>query len=303
LDILGYVCTPHDEVDLPGVRKVCTIDQLGVAAEGAEWDIVWIALPLRAGDIVARVLASLHANVADVEWLLDERDGNLVSPHMSNSRGYRTLELRTSAQHGAAKALKWFQDYLVALAMLAVAAPIMLAIAVGIMLTSRGPIFYRQHRVGLHGKPFEMLKFRSMPLDTERYTVEWGHSDGKVVTRFGRFIRWTNLDELPQLFNVLRGEMSIVGPRPERPQFVGRFKDQIPGYMQKHHVRPGMTGWAQIHGWRGDTDLMKRIEFDLYYINHWSVGLDLKIVFLTALLPIFKLGRKLPDGGEKSLPR
>jgi len=160
--------------------------------------------------------------------------------------------------------------------------PLMAALAVGVKLSSPGPILYRQRRVGLDGKEFEMLKFRSMPVDMEKNkSVQWGGAQNKTTTRFGRFIRQTSLDELPQFINVLRGDMSIVGPRPERPMFVEQFKGQIAGYMHKHLVKAGITGWAQINGWRGDTDLVKRIEYDLYYINHWSLAFDLRIIFLT----------------------
>jgi putative colanic acid biosynthesis UDP-glucose lipid carrier transferase len=157
----------------------------------------------------------------------------------------------------------------------------MLLIAIGVKLDSPGPVFYRQERVGLNGRPFMMLKFRSMPEDVEAEGVRWGGSRRKSTTRFGGFLRRTSLDELPQFINVLRGDMSIVGPRPERPMFVEQFKDEIPDYMRKHLVKAGITGWAQIHGWRGDTDLRARIEHDLYYIENWSLWLDLKIMLLT----------------------
>ena len=148
-------------------------------------------------------------------------------------------------------------------------------------MSSPGPILYRQERVGLNNQPFMMLKFRSMPVDTDQKGMAWGGSKDKVHTRFGRFIRKTSLDELPQFFNVLKGDMSIVGPRPERPQFVEQFKEEIPDYMRKHLVKAGITGWAQVNGWRGDTDLEARIEHDLYYIENWSIWFDLRIIALT----------------------
>jgi len=126
-----------------------------------------------------------------------------------------------------------------------------------------------------------MLKFRSMPVDVEKNGVQWGGARNKAATPFGAFLRKTSLDELPQFINVLKGDMSIVGPRPERPMFVEKFKDEIPDYMKKHLVKAGITGWAQINGWRGDTDLAKRIEYDLYYIEHWSLWFDLRIILLT----------------------
>jgi len=157
----------------------------------------------------------------------------------------------------------------------------MVFLAIGVKLSSPGSVFYRQERVGWNGKTFMMFKFRSMPENVEGAGVQWGGAKHKHVTPFGAFIRKTSLDELPQFINVLKGDMSIVGPRPERPMFVEKFKDEIPDYMKKHLVKAGITGWAQINGWRGDTDLTKRIEHDLYYIENWSVWFDLRIILLT----------------------
>jgi Undecaprenyl-phosphate glucose phosphotransferase len=161
-------------------------------------------------------------------------------------------------------------------------------VAVMVKLTSRGPVFYRQERMGLDGKPFTIVKFRSMSDDAEKETGPiWAQHNDPRVTAFGRFLRRSNLDELPQLWNVLRGDMSIVGPRPERPHFVEQFKHRIPQYMLRHKVKAGLTGWAQVHGWRGNTPLEKRIEYDLYYIENWSVRLDLKIMWLTLVKGFF----------------
>ncbi|NLP17063.1 MAG: undecaprenyl-phosphate glucose phosphotransferase [Clostridiales bacterium] len=158
----------------------------------------------------------------------------------------------------------------------------MLIIAILIKLTSRGPIIFSQIRVGKHNKTFKMYKFRSMTLQTEEEEEKaWTTNNDPRVTRIGKFIRRTSIDELPQLFNILRGDMSLVGPRPERPQFVEKFKEIIPRYMIKHQVPPGLTGWAQINGYRGDTSITKRIEHDLYYIENWTLGFDFKIMFLT----------------------
>jgi putative colanic acid biosynthesis UDP-glucose lipid carrier transferase len=167
----------------------------------------------------------------------------------------------------------------------------MLALALGVKLTSPGPIFYRQQRVGLNGRSFMMLKFRSMPADIEKSEAVWGRSDSKVIHPFSAFIRKYNLDELPQFLNVLMGQMSIVGPRPERAEFIKEFQEEIPNYMKKHLVKAGITGWAQVHGLRGDTDLRKRIEYDLFYIEEWSIGLDLKIITMTAIQTIFPVKR------------
>ena len=160
--------------------------------------------------------------------------------------------------------------------------PVMLLFAVLIKATSKGPLIYKQTRVGLHNKPFEMYKFRSMEMQPEAEERKaWTVKNDPRVTSVGKFMRKTSIDELPQLFNILKGDMSLVGPRPERPFFVEKFREEIPRYMVKHQVRPGLTGWAQIHGYRGDTSIRKRIEYDLYYIENWTVGLDIKILFLT----------------------
>lgn len=158
----------------------------------------------------------------------------------------------------------------------------MLLMCVIIKLTSPGPLIYKQERVGLHNQTFRMYKFRSMEVQPELEEKKaWTVKNDPRVTPIGKFMRHTSIDELPQLFNILKGNMSLVGPRPERPFFVEKFREEIPRYMVKHQVRPGLTGWAQVNGYRGDTSIRKRIEYDLYYIENWSIGLDIKIIFLT----------------------
>ena len=158
----------------------------------------------------------------------------------------------------------------------------MILTAILVKKTSKGPIIFSQERVGLHNQPFRMYKFRSMTVQEESKEKKgWTTAHDPRVTPVGRFIRNTSIDELPQLFNVLKGDMSLVGPRPERPYFVEKFRDEIPHYMIKHQVRPGLTGWAQVNGYRGDTSIAKRIDHDLYYIENWTIGFDFKILFLT----------------------
>ena len=160
--------------------------------------------------------------------------------------------------------------------------PLLVFVALGVKFSSPGPLLFGQRRVGLDGEEFMMWKFRSMRVATgDEDKTEWSNKDNPRKTKFGDFIRRTSLDELPQLLNVLLGNMSLVGPRPEQPFFVEKFRHEIPGYMLKHKMKPGMTGWAQVNGWRGDTDLNKRIECDIYYIKHWSLWFDIKILFLT----------------------
>lgn len=179
-------------------------------------------------------------------------------------------------------AMKRTMDIAGALCAIILFSPVMLFSAVMIKITSPGPLIFKQERVGLHNYTFMMYKFRSMDVQApEKEKSKWTVKNDPRVTNFGKFMRKTSIDELPQLFNVLKGEMSLVGPRPERPFFVEKFKEEIPRYMIKHQVRPGMTGWAQVNGYRGNTSIKKRIEYDLYYIENWTLGLDVKILFLT----------------------
>lgn len=198
--------------------------------------------------------------------------------------GIPTLDFSVSPLHGVNRYIKEAEDRLLALILLLLISPLMLLIAVGVKLSSPGPVFYRQVRVGWNNRKFTMLKFRSMPVDVESKTgAVWAKPGENRATPFGSFLRKTSLDELPQLINVLRGDMSLVGPRPERPDFVEVFKEQVPNYMKKHMVKAGITGWAQVNGWRGDTDLNRRIEHDLYYIQNWSLWFDIEIAFRTVL--------------------
>jgi exopolysaccharide biosynthesis polyprenyl glycosylphosphotransferase len=187
-----------------------------------------------------------------------------------------------SPLEGWNRVLKRSLDLLGALAALLIFGPLMLLVALLVCLTSPGPILYRQERMGLDGHLFYALKFRSMRVDAEQSSgAIWTKQDDDRVTPLGRWLRRLSFDELPQFFNVLWGEMSLVGPRPERPVFIDQFKTKIPGYMLRQKVKSGITGWAQINGWRGNTSLEKRIECDLYYIENWSIWLDLKILALT----------------------
>ena len=178
--------------------------------------------------------------------------------------------------------VKRVMDIFGSIAAIIVSSPVMLLMCILIKATSPGPLIYRQERVGLHNKTFWMYKFRSMEIQPESEEKKaWTVKNDPRVTGIGKFMRRTSIDELPQLFNILKGDMSLVGPRPERPFFVEKFREEIPRYMVKHQVRPGLTGWAQVNGYRGDTSIRKRIDCDLYYIENWSIGFDIKILFLT----------------------
>jgi Undecaprenyl-phosphate glucose phosphotransferase len=182
------------------------------------------------------------------------------------------------------KFLKKASDIVIAIIAIIITSPIMLVTAIAIKLTSPGPIIFKQERIGHHKEPFLMYKFRSMKIqDENEEKSKWTTEDDPRKTRIGDFIRKTSIDELPQFFNVLKGEMSVVGPRPERPYFVDKFKEEIPKYMVKHQVRPGLTGWAQIHGWRGNTSIKKRIEYDIDYVENWYFALDILIMWKTII--------------------
>ncbi|MFZ2314386.1 MAG: undecaprenyl-phosphate glucose phosphotransferase [Gammaproteobacteria bacterium] len=245
-------------------------------------DEIWIALPLRAESRVKAVLHELRRHTITTRFVLDIFGMDLVNHTVIDLAGFPVLNICSTPMVGANRVLKAIEDRILAALILLAISPIFIPIAMAVKISSPGPIFYRQKRVGWNGNEFEMLKFRSMPMNAEAGTGPvWASKGDGRATKIGQFLRKTSLDELPQFINVLRGEMSIVGPRPERKVFVDEFKEKIPRYMQKHLVKAGITGWAQVNGWRGNTSLEKRIEYDLYYIEHWSLFLDIKIIFLT----------------------
>lgn len=249
----------------------------------APLDEIWIMLPLGDAQAIQRTLHALRHSAASIRLVPDLLTLRLINHGVTEVMGVPMYDVSASPMAGMNQLLKWVEDKVLSLLILLLISPVMLVVALGVKLSSRGPVFYKQERVGLNNRSFDMLKFRSMPVDVEKDGVRWGGATAKTTTLFGQFIRQTSLDELPQFLNVLLGDMSIVGPRPERPMFVEQFKDEIPDYMKKHLVKAGITGWAQVNGWRGDTDLKTRIEFDLFYIENWSIWFDLKIIFLTVL--------------------
>ena len=268
-----------------GYQIVLTLPQTDAESlqtlKACEVDEVWLALPFSQEKSIKDALHALRHSTATIRFAPDLFTLRLVNHGITDVVGMPMYDLSVSPMTGFNQLIKWLEDKLLSSLILLLISPLMLILALGVKLTSPGPVFYRQERVGLNNRPFNMLKFRSMPVDTENEVVNWGGAASKTVTWFGQFIRKTSLDELPQFLNVLRGDMSIVGPRPERPMFVEQFKEEIPDYMKKHLVKAGITGWAQVNGWRGDTDLKTRIEYDLYYIENWSLWLDLKIILLT----------------------
>ena len=207
---------------------------------------------------------------------------HLLNHSVTEIAGLPVVSLAETPMSGPNRVAKAIEDIVLSALLLVPALPLMALIALGVRLSSPGPVLYRQDRVTWNGARFVMLKFRTMQVDAEATSGPvWSRPGDRRTTRFGAWLRRWSLDELPQLFNVLKGEMSLVGPRPERPELVEAFRRRIPGYMQKHLVKAGITGWAQVHDLRGSSDLVKRIEHDLFYIENWSVWLDLRILALT----------------------
>jgi putative colanic acid biosynthesis UDP-glucose lipid carrier transferase len=267
-----------------GIAVLGTVDQAMRDLETASIDQVWIALPLRAEARIRELLEGLRQHAVQVRFVPDIFNFTLLRHSTTEISGLPVISLTESPLEGANRVVKNIEDWILSAFVLAALSPALLLIALGVKLSSPGPVFYCQERVTWNGRRFAMLKFRTMPVDTEAETrAVWALPGERRATPFGAFLRRSSLDELPQFLNVLGGEMSIVGPRPERPEFVERFKREIPGYMQKHLVKAGITGWAQVNDLRGNTDLRERIRYDLYYIENWSLWFDLRIIALTIL--------------------
>ena len=251
--------------------------------EGNELDEVVIALRAEDYGKLERIVDVCEKAGVHTKMIPDF--GNVIStrPYIEDVQGIPVIHVRRVPLNIMRnRAAKRAVDLIGATVAIILFSPVMLLTVLVVALTEEGSVIYRQERVGLHNQVFYMYKFRSMIMqDEEKEKAEWSTRNDPRITPVGKLIRRTSIDELPQLFNVLKGEMSLVGPRPERPQFVQKFRDEIPRYMVKHQVRPGMTGWAQINGYRGDTSIEKRIEYDIYYIENWTMGLDLKILVLT----------------------
>ncbi len=245
--------------------------------------VVIIALPLSAHDRIHEVIDNIAEEMVDVKIVPDLYRYISLHGSVEEFEGLPIIGLRGSPLEGWNKVMKRMVDVLGSLVGIIVLGPVMLLIALLVRLCSGpGPVLYRQQRMGLDGRVFTMLKFRTMRVDAEEECGPvWCREEDPRRTRLGSFLRAASLDELPQFFNALRGDMSLVGPRPERPEFIAEFKRKVPGYMLRHKVKAGITGWAQINGWRGNTSLEKRIQHDLYYIENWSLAFDLKIMLLT----------------------
>lgn len=266
-----------------GIEILGPISDLDEILEKNILDEIAITLSLGEYDKLRRIVAVCEKSGVHTKFLPDY--GNIIPtvPYMEDLLGQPVIHIRHVPLNNLLNAsVKRLVDIFGALVGILLFSPVMFIVAVLIKCTSPGPVIFCQERVGLHNKPFNMYKFRSMTVqDPRAEKSRWTTPGDARVTTVGKIIRKTSLDEVPQFFNILMGDMSLVGPRPERPFFVEKFKEEIPRYMIKHQVRPGLTGWAQVNGYRGDTSIMKRIEYDLYYIENWTLGMDFKILFLT----------------------
>jgi exopolysaccharide biosynthesis polyprenyl glycosylphosphotransferase len=281
LRVAGVLAPDHSTPRVLGVPVVGRYDHLrkALAVTGAAQ--VVLALPREDVDRMETLLGVLDDELVDVRLVPDLLHVATLRSGVEDFDGLPVISLRDTPLVGWAAIQKRIFDIAVSGLFLLAAAPVLLAIAALVWATSGRPILYVQDRMGLDGRVFRMLKFRTMVRDAESDGPVWAQSADPRTTPIGDFLRESGLDELPQLWNVLRGDMSLVGPRPERPIFIERFRHEVPGYMLRHKVKAGLTGWAQVHRWRGDTSLHERIEHDLYYIRNWSLGLDLRILLMT----------------------
>lgn len=266
-----------------GVKVLGRIGNLSYILPQSKLDEIAITLSLKDYDHLEQIVDMCEKSGVHTKFIPDYNSLFPSRPYTEDLMGLPVINIRHVP---LSNTLNWIAkrivDVITALAGLVVSSPVMLAAAIAVGCTSRGPVIFKQERIGLHNKPFRMYKFRTMEVQKpSREAQGWTTKNDPRVTRVGRFLRRTSIDELPQLFNILMGDMSVVGPRPERPQFVEKFKEEIPRYMVKHQVRPGLTGWAQINGYRGDTSIKRRIEYDIFYIENWTMSFDIKIMFLT----------------------
>ena len=284
MNIVGFLTRHPEKVDseLDGIKVVGVYQDVSKVIKKYSIDQLYIALPLHAHDRMEKILENLDEETVDIKVVPDLLKFMNLQAGVEELDGLPVVSLTESPLYGWNIVIKRTSDIVLSALAIIVSCPLLILIAIVIKLESRGPIIFRQERAGMDGKGFEMFKFRSMHVDAEKKTGPvWASMEDDRRTGLGTFLRKTSFDELPQLFNVLLGDMSLVGPRPERPVFVADFKKSIPQYMLRLKVKAGLTGWAQVNGWRGNTSLDKRIEYDLYYIKNWSLLFDIKIILLT----------------------
>ncbi len=283
-DVVGFLDDDPGKADLryEGLAVLGGLDAVSEVLEREKVDQVYVALPVEAHSKTMQVLRAVAQQCVEVRLVPDVLQYATLKASLEDLDGTPVINLSQVPLQGWGSLIKRALDIAAAAALLVLLLPFFPLIALAIWIEDRGPIFYHQERMGLDGRPFQILKLRSMRVGAESSTGPvWAIKDDPRRTRIGAFLRKWSIDELPQLWNVVRGEMSIVGPRPERPAFVHEFKEKLPQYMLRHRVKSGITGWAQVHGWRGNTSIRKRLQYDLYYIENWSLKLDLKILWMT----------------------
>lgn len=270
---------------IEGSKIIGSFSDLDKILNKNRYDRVVLAIPLKYYDKIDELVESCEKVGIKAEIIPDYIRYFPAQPSIDMIEDIPIINIRyVPLDDDFNKFLKYTSDLIIAIIAIILTSPIMIITAIAIKLTSRGPIIFKQERMGYKGKTFMMYKFRSMKVQKPSEEKSgWTTKDDPRKTRVGEFIRRTSIDELPQFFNVLKGDMSVVGPRPERPYFVDQFKENVPKYMVKHQVKPGITGWAQIHGCRGDTSIKKRIKYDIEYVENWHMGLDLAIMIKTTL--------------------
>ncbi len=301
IDVVGFLDDKQDTVLLgsaldraqrtgPAAEILGPVDAIGevldgLAERGRSVDLVYAALPLSAVHKIESIADAVSRRTANMCLVPDLFHLDLLlNSRISDIDGLPIIHLIDEAPFDIRHIVKRAIDIGFSALAILLLSPLFLALSIAVKLSSRGPVFYRQERMGLNGHSFTILKFRSMPVGAEAKTgAVWAEDGENRATPTGAFLRKSSLDELPQFFNVLKGDMSVVGPRPERPVLIENFRHEIPGYMLRHKMKAGITGWAQVNGWRGNTSLEKRIQYDLYYIQNWSLWLDAKIMAMTVM--------------------
>jgi Undecaprenyl-phosphate glucose phosphotransferase len=284
LKIIGFLSHnyPNPEPRIPSHEIIGDYKDIRRAIKEKDIDQVIIALPSEQHAITVELLKDIGDEMVDIKVVPDICEFMTLRGGIDELDGLPIINLQDTPLYGWNIVIKRAVDTIFSVIMIILASPLMFAVSILIKITSPGPVFYKQERMGMDGKRFFVYKFRTMPINAEEKTGPvWAKANDERRTVAGTFLRRTNLDELPQFINVLKGDMSIVGPRPERPVFVEQFKKTVPQYMLRHKMKAGITGWAQVNGWRGNTSIEKRIEYDLYYIENWSLMFDLKIILMT----------------------
>jgi putative colanic acid biosysnthesis UDP-glucose lipid carrier transferase len=288
----GMRASPGEGYSIAGVERLSRIpddaclERLARRVTTLEAREVWICVPLEMGSVVRSIFFALRNHTAEVRFIPDFRDMHLLNHRVSEVAGHYAIDLSVTPMNGMARVIKRLEDIVAGGIISLLILPVCLGIAIAIKMSSPGPVLFKQHRTGANGKSFKVYKFRSMEVHEEKGGVVTQARQGDPrVTKLGAFLRRTSLDELPQFYNVLQGRMSIVGPRPHALAHNEHYKELVESYMRRHKVKPGITGWAQVNGLRGETDTLekmeRRVEYDLWYIDNWSIWLDIRIIFMT----------------------